>query len=341
MVSSMVGDYNGAVDLDLVARLLRERAGLTPAGPLRLDLLAGGRSNLTFVLGDGESEWILRRPPLGHVLETAHDMAREVRVQRALRQAGFPVPGILLAVEEPSARFYVMDRVEGSILRSDADLATVPTATRGAIGTAYVDALAQLHRIDAETVGLGDFGRPSGYLQRQLRRWSRQLAASRTRDVPGFDELANRLAADVPDSHRACVVHGDFRLDNMVFGLQHGTVLRAVLDWEMSTVGDPLTDVALVYLFWEGWRGIDNPIAGTAGAHEGYPSWSRLAARYEERSGLPLTNFTWYQAFSFFKLAVILEGIHYRHTNGLTVGAGFTDIGAMVEPLVERGLAQM
>lgn len=339
MANPLASDQRDAIDLDLVARLMRECVGLEPAGPLRLDLLSGGRSNLTFVLSDGASEWILRRPPLGHVLETAHDMAREVRVQRALARAGFPVPAIVLAVEEPLAQFYVMERVDGRILRSDADLAAVPISERGAVGAAYIDTLAELHLTDPEEVGLGDFGRPAGFLERQVRRWSQQLAASRNRAIPGFDELASLLGTDVPDSQRACVVHGDFRLDNMVFASSHGVSLRAVLDWEMSTLGDPLTDVGLVYLFWEGWRGIDNPIAGTAGAHDGYPTWPELAARYVQRSGLHMADFAWYQAFACFKLAVILEGIHHRHSQGLTVGDGFADIGSMVEPLVARGLA--
>lgn len=337
----MVADsrYRDAVDLARVARLLNERADIELAGPLELELLAGGRSNLTFALTDGESDWVLRRPPLGHVLATAHDMSREVRVQRALGPTGSPVPMIVLAVEEPGRQLYVMERVNGVILRMDTDLSAVPTHDRVAVAEAYLDALATLHSIDPGGIGLGDFGRPSGYLSRQVGRWSRQLEASRSRDVVGIEVLRNRLAAVVPPTQRACVVHGDFRLDNMVIGLDGGPSLRAVLDWEMSTLGDPLTDLGLVYLFWEGWRGIPNPIAGTPVTHPGYPSWESLAARYHDKTGLLLDDFAWYQAFACFKLAVILEGIHYRHVQALTVGEGFENIGAMVEPLVARGLA--
>ncbi|WP_084022556.1 phosphotransferase family protein [Amycolatopsis thermoflava] len=335
MASQPLQDHAEAIDLGLVSRLFRE-AGIEPAGPLRADLLSGGRSNLTFVLTDGASEWVLRRPPLGHVLATAHDMDREARVQRALGRAGFPVPRVVVTSADPS--FYVMARVPGTVLRTDADLAAVPVARRRALGEAYVDALAALHAVDPGAVGLGDFGRPAGFAGRQVARWSKQLAGSRSRDLPGLDELATRLANAVPADQRGAVVHGDFRLDNMIFDLSGAPELRAVLDWEMSTLGDPLTDLGLVWLFWEGWRGIDNPIAGTAGTHEGYPSWGELAQRYRRRSDLRLDDFAWYQAFACFKLAVILEGIHYRHAQGLTVGEGFASIGDMVEPLVSRGL---
>lgn len=338
-MASTTTEYDDAIDLSEIERRLRVHAGVELAAPLRAVLLAGGRSNLTFELSDGESSWVLRRPPLGHVLDTAHDMAREVRVQRALGPTGVPVPKIVLASDEPGKQFYVMERIKGAIVRTDADLKRVPAEHRVSVGEAYIDALAALHSVNPWDVGLGDFGRPSGFLARQVNRWSRQLAASQSRAVRGIAALANGLATDVPDTQRASVLHGDFRLDNMVFGLDGRPVLRAVLDWEMSTLGDPLTDLGLVYLFWEGWRGIDNPIAGTAGAHEGYPSWAQLSARYCDATALSLDGFSWYQAFACFKLAVILEGIHYRHEQGLTVGDGFETIGEMVEPLIERGLA--
>lgn len=334
-------EHLGMIELADVGRRLRDEAGIEPVRPLQASLLSGGRSNLTFVLSDGESEWILRRPPLGHVLATAHDMAREVRVQRALAQVGFPVPKVLLARDEPQRQCYVMERVAGRILRTDADLADVPASQREDIGATYIEALAHLHSFVPEQLGLGDFGRPVGYLNRQVRRWSQQLDASTSRTVPGISELRSRLADTVPVSQRASVVHGDFRLDNMIYGFDSAPSLRAVLDWEMSTLGDPLTDLGLVYLFWEGWRGIDNPIAGTAGTHDGFLPWEKLAARYCAAADLHLDDFAWYQAFAFFKLAVILEGIHYRHAQGLTVGDGFDDIGPMVAPLVERGLAHI
>ncbi|WP_433634906.1 phosphotransferase family protein [Nocardia sp. CA-120079] len=327
------------IDLDAVAQLLVDEAGVDLVGPLHLDLLSGGRSNLTYVLTDGMTEWVLRRPPLGHVLATAHDMGREVRVQLALGRAGFPVPRILLSVAGPPVNFYVMERIRGCVLRSDADLIAVPFDCRGVIGEAFIDTLSDLHRLAPDRVGLTDFGRPIGFLERQLARWSKQLAASRSRTVPGFDELVTKLATGLPTDAPVSVVHGDYRLDNTILDVGVAPRVRAVLDWEMSTLGDPLSDVGMVHMFWEGWRGIDNPIAGTPGAHPGYPSWDVLAARYEERSGRRLANFSWYQAYACFKLAVILEGIHYRHSQGVTVGTGFEDIGGMVEPLVDRGLA--
>ncbi|MFD2469038.1 phosphotransferase family protein [Amycolatopsis silviterrae] len=336
MAGAAIHDHAEAVDLDLVARLLRNQARIELAGPLELELLAGGRSNLTYVLSDGRSEWVLRRPPLGHVLATAHDMTREERVQQALGSTGFPVPRVVLASADPS--FYVMERVAGTVLRTDGDLAGVLRGQRSAVGHAYVDTLAALHAIDPEAVGLADFGRPQGFASRQVRRWTKQLESSRSRAVPVLDELATKLAADVPGNDRTSIVHGDFRLDNMILAPGAEPRIAAVLDWEMSALGDPLTDLGLAWLFWEGWRGIDNPIAGTAGLHADYPEWPELMARYRERAGADVGDFAWYQAFACFKLAVILEGIYYRDARGLTVGEGFAGIGEMVLPLATRGL---
>ncbi|MEV5835413.1 phosphotransferase family protein [Nocardia sp. NPDC052112] len=329
------------IDLDDLAHLMVMQAGVDLAGPLTSSLLAGGRSNLTYALTDGVTEWILRRPPLGHVLATAHDMNREVRVQQALGPTGFPVPRIMLSVIGRPVNFYVMERITGRVLRSDADFMGVAPHQRRAVGESFITTLADLHRIDPNRIGLTDFGRPIGFLHRQIARWSKQSEASRTRDVPGLMELTTRLVAAIPKTSQVAIVHGDFRFDNTIVGLGATPRMRALLDWEMSTLGDPLTDVGLAYLFWEGWLGIDNPIAGTPAAHACYPSWPDLAALYEERSGRNLENFAWYQAFACFKLAVILEGIHCRHLRGLTVGTGFERIGGMVEPLVSRGLAHL
>jgi aminoglycoside phosphotransferase (APT) family kinase protein len=322
---------------DLVA------AQVGDVGPLRASLLSGGRSNLTYALTDGTTRWVLRRPPLGHVLATAHDMAREYRVMRALAPTPVPVPRMVAEHRDPDligAPFYVMELVEGVVYRTADDLGRLDTDGRRRLGHAFVDALAALHVVDPAEVGLADFGRPDGYLTRQVARWTKQLASSRSREVPGFDDLAARLARDVPATQRASIVHGDYRLDNALVDADDPGRVRAVLDWEMATLGDPLADLALFTLYWEGWGGMENPVAATPAEH-GFPPAAELTRRYAAATGLDLADDAWYTALACFKFAVICEGIHYRHVAGLTVGEGFDRIGAMVPEIVRRGLAAL
>jgi aminoglycoside phosphotransferase (APT) family kinase protein len=198
------------------------------------------------------------------------------------------------------------------------------------------EVLARLHAVDPAQVGLGDFGRPEGYLSRQLARWSKQLAASRSRELPGIDELRDRLAASLPNSPRAAIVHGDYRLDNVIFG--EDDRIAAVVDWEMATLGDPLTDIGALLLYWEllvSGQGMFGPVP--PGAE--FPGPAAFTERYAAAGGAELVHLGWYLAFATFKLAVISEGIHYRFRAGQTVGAGFERIGEAVPVLVERGHA--
>jgi aminoglycoside phosphotransferase (APT) family kinase protein len=328
-------------ELAAVRDLVAARVGVV--GPLRASLLSGGRSNLTYALTDGTTEWVLRRPPLGHVLATAHDMTREYRVMGALAPTPVPVPRMVVEHREPDvlgAPFYVMERVEGVVYRTADDLARLDAADATRLGYAFVDALAALHTVDPTAAGLADFGRPDGYLARQVRRWTQQLASSRSREVPGFDDLAVRVAQDVPATQRASIVHGDYRLDNAIMAADDPGRVAAVLDWEMATLGDPLADLALFTLFWDGWGSADNPVAAIPSEH-GFPSAAALTRRYAERTGLDLADDAWYTAFACFKFAVICEGIHFRHVGGLTVGEGFDKIGAMVPEIVRRGLVAL
>ena len=342
-----MGDVPGVSHAALAA-FLGDVAGAQPppAESLRITLLSGGRSNLTYRVEWGEHLWVLRRPPLGHVLRTAHDMRREARVLSALAPTAVPVPALVALCEDEhvlGAPFYVMEAVEGRILRTDEDLARLDGPAARSLAYAFVDTLADLHNVVPAEVGLGDFGRPEGYLERQLSRWAAQTADSNSRTVEGLDELSRRLGVRLPTTQSHALVHGDYRLDNVVVDANDGGPgrIRAVLDWEMATLGDPLADVGLCHLYWIGWAGIDNPIAGTPGLLPAFPAWDELAERYARRGNLKLDELDWYLAFAAYKLAVILEGIHYRHRSGLTVGEGFGEIGAMVPQLVERGLAHL
>ncbi|MEV7415709.1 phosphotransferase family protein [Streptomyces sp. NPDC089919] len=329
------------LDLErLRARLEQDRPAMT-LGPLTGRLIEGGRSNLTYEVSDGTHRWVVRRPPLGHVLATAHDMAREHRVIQALHGTAVPVPAPALLCEDTEvigAPFYVMEYVEGTPYRSAEQLAELGPERTRAVLLRLVDTLADLHRVDPETVGLAGFGHPQDFLERQLRRWGKQLAASRSRELPGIDELHAALGRRRPDSPAPTVVHGDYRLDNVL--IDGSDRIAAVLDWEMSTLGDPLTDLGLLVMYSSPLNVPGSPVSTTSGA-PGHPAPAELVARYAERSGRDTSQIAWYTAFAWFKLAVILEGIHYRYTLGQTVGAGFDRIGALVPVFIERGLTTL
>jgi aminoglycoside phosphotransferase (APT) family kinase protein len=311
-------------------------------GPLAAQLVAGGRSNLTYLLTDGRDRWVLRRPPLGHVLETAHDMGREHRLLAALSPTDVPVPRPLLlaGTEVIGAPFYIMEFADGQVLRDRPQLEQLDATAATALASELIDVLTRLHRLDPEQVGLGDLGRPDGYLERQLRRWGRQLESSRSRDLPELTRLGKRLAARIPVSQAASIVHGDYRLDNVVVDPVHGHIV-AVLDWEMATLGDPLADLASTVVWWDGMSGLDSPVAAVPADVPGYPGSDHLLAAYDRQSSLDLEQLPWYLGFAFFKIAAIFEGIHFRSQAGLTVGEGFERLGDMVPPLIERGHAAL
>jgi aminoglycoside phosphotransferase (APT) family kinase protein len=328
------------LDLDALTRFLAPvRGGRDGDGhALSAELLQGGKSNLTYRLTDGTHDWVLRRPPLGHVLATAHDMTREYRVMSALAPTPVPVPAMVTLCEDPEvigAPFYVMEYVEGSILRRTQDTDKLAERGRTALAHRLIDTLADLHEVDPAEVGLGDFGRPEGFLARQVRRWTQQLERSRSRDIPGFDDLAAGLAAGVPQSQRAAVVHGDYRLDNVMVGPDQQ--ILAVLDWEMATLGDPLCDLGLLPVYAVPIPGVAGIVSDGMGPHNGFPPLETLINRYADRSGLDVSALPWYTALGYYKLAVICEGIHYRYASGKTTGPGFDRIGNVVGPLVSAG----
>jgi len=313
-------------------------------GDLSATLITGGKSNLTYAVTNGERDVIVRRPPLGHVLATAHDMGREHRVMAALAGTSVPVPRMIATCPDASvigAPFYVMERMSGTAFQRAADLEPLGAERVRTITERLVDTLAELHAVDYAAVGLADFGRPDGYLERQVRRWKKQLDASRSREIDGIDELADRLASSVPESGDGTIVHGDYRLDNVLVDTADGDRITTVLDWEMSTLGDPLTDVAIMLAYQNlalaagpgaSAQVTDAPLAA------GYLPPDDVVERYAMQSGRDVSELGFHLGLAYFKLAVILEGIHFRHTQGKTLGAGFEGIGAMIDPLVQHGL---
>jgi aminoglycoside phosphotransferase (APT) family kinase protein len=333
------------LDTDALAAWLEtERPGLL-SGSLEATLITGGKSNLTYTVTDGSTEVIVRRPPLGHVLATAHDMTREHRVITALGPTDVPVPETFALCEDDAvigAPFYVMERVSGLPYSRATQLEALGTDRTRVITERMIDTLVALHAVDPADVGLADFGRPDGYLERQVRRWKKQLESSRSREIDGMDELIARLETDIPTSGDATIVHGDFRLDNLLVDEQADTV-NAVLDWEMSTLGDPLTDVAVLLAYQQLSEtvkpsGVVTAMVTDAALAPGYLPADAVLERYHAQSGRDVSDLDFHLALAFFKLAVILEGIHYRHTHGQTLGSGFDGIGDLIGPLVAAGL---
>ncbi|HEX6712711.1 MAG TPA: phosphotransferase family protein, partial [Thermoleophilaceae bacterium] len=309
-------------------------------------LIAGGKSNLTYRIASDAGELVLRRPPLGHVLPTAHDMAREYRVQTALADSDVPVPRTLWFESADGvleAPFYLMERVVGHVCRNSLPPGYADRAEdRAEIGNALVDTLAALHSVEPESVGLAEFGRPAGFMERQLRRWSDQWERSKTRDVAPLDELCDALTSSLPRQRGSAIVHGDYRLDNTILHpTQPGSIL-AVLDWEMSTLGDPLADLGAMLAYWSE-PGDDEILVAArmmppVTAAPGFPTRAQAAARYAAQTGFDVSDVDWYQAFAYFKLAIICQGIALRAAGGSMLGSGFDSAEAMVEPLARAGL---
>ncbi|HET6795234.1 MAG TPA: phosphotransferase family protein [Acidimicrobiales bacterium] len=319
-----MSDAPAGVDLDSVSRWLVANVDGVEL-PLRCSLISGGRSNLTYRIDDAAGRTlVLRRPPLGNVLATAHDMGREWRIISALAGTPVPVaPAVAWCPDESvnGAPFYVMGYVEGLILDTAGAASKVDEAARKAAGTDMVTVMAALHAIEPDDVGLGTLGRREDYIGRQLRRWHQQWEKSKTRELPAVDEVHRRLSTGIPPQQRSGIVHGDFRLGNMMVG-PDGRI-RAVLDWELATLGDVLADLGWMLSSWtEPGEAPDVPGAPPTTA-PGFPSRAEMTGRYERLTGLDLSSIAWYVAFARWRSVCITEGVYARYKAGVMGGDDF------------------
>lgn len=313
-----------------VTSWLAERA--TIAEPLRFDVVAHGRSNLTFVVTDDAGRrWVLRRPPTGHVLQSAHDVVREAKIISALEDTAVPVPRVLGTCEDEEvtgAPFFVMEHVDGTVASDRPTAETFSPDVRQKIGENLVDVLVALHGVDPDEVGLGDLGRKEEYIARQLRRWTRQIDEGSDRELPLLTEVGSELNDRIPPQQGSGIVHGDYRLDNAMVA-DDGRI-AAVLDWELCTLGDVLADVGMLVMYWGG--GVLPGSQPTTA--EGFPSADEAVARYAERSDRDLSALPYYVAFAHWRLACIIEGVRTRFAKG---AMGDKDIGGELEAY-ERGV---
>lgn len=312
-------------------------AGIDPAGvtgwftehlpdatpPLEFSLIAGGHSNLTFSVQDSrDGRWVLRRPPLGQVLASAHDMAREHRIISALGPTDVPVPrarGLCTDESVNDAPFYVMDFVEGTIVRTKADAGSLTIDQRRRAGESLVDVMAAIHAVDVDDVGLGDLGKRSDYIARQLHRWGGQFEQSDSQvegglGLPGVAKVGALLGERIPQQRGTSIVHGDYRLDNCM--LAHDGRIAAVLDWEICTLGDPMADLGLLWVYWTdpGAEAVLPQASPTA--MEGFPTKAEIVERYAARSGRDVSQLDYYVAFGFWKLTCIIAGVYARYAGG-------------------------
>jgi aminoglycoside phosphotransferase (APT) family kinase protein len=301
--------------------------------PFDFALIAGGRSNLTYTVTDADAQrFVLRRPPLAQVLATAHDMAREHRIISAVGLTDVPVPRTLALctdVEVNGAPFYVMSYVDGVVLDSPERAALLAVDQRPKVSEHLFDVLADLHAVDIDEVGLGDLAKREGYVERQVKRWSKQWDQSKTRELPEIDEVARKLRDHLPVQQGVSIAHGDFRFGNCLTNVDQGRI-DAVLDWELCTLGDPLADLGYLGVYWSDGtaqtvRANDPTSAG------GFPSYADLVERYARRTGRDVSGIGYYIAFGCWRLAVISEGVYSRYVHGAMGDGGDFDAATFKE----------
>jgi aminoglycoside phosphotransferase (APT) family kinase protein len=306
-----------ALPFDALESYLDE-AGLGE-GPVTATPIGDGASNLTYRLDRGETRLVLRRPPPPPLPPSAHDVVREARIQLGLAPAGVRVPTVLAVCEDDSilgVPFYLMEELDGTVVSDQLPPEIDTPEERRRLGTELLDGLVQLHGVDWEACGL-TIGKPSGYLERQLRRWSGLWALNATRELSGCVELGRRLAATLPESPPSTVVHGDYRLGNVMVSNRAPARLVGILDWEMATIGDPLADLGYLVATWcEPGSEVHPLLLTTVTQREGFPTRAELIDRYQQQTGRDTSNLDWYQAFALWKAAVFCEAIYKRYLRG-------------------------
>jgi aminoglycoside phosphotransferase (APT) family kinase protein len=326
-------------------------SGVDDSARLQSSLLAGGRSNISYKLTDASgSSWVLRRPPLGHIMPSAHDMSREFRVLSGLNSVSFPTPkaqGICTDEEIIGSKFMLMDFVDGQVIESAETAITLSDIQANLISQNLVDTLAKLHRVNPADAGLDQLGRPEGYLQRQVKRWGEQWQLTKTRELVEIEELHNWLEgaiSKIPNHLPFAIVHGDYRIDNVILDPKTSQIM-AVLDWEMSTLGDPISDLAISLVYWsQAGDTLRNqiPVAQEVTSGPGFWTREQVVQRYVSQTGYDISHLDECVALACFKLAVIMESIHHRNLSGQQLGAAAgaqSTMGQATVALTKLGLA--
>jgi aminoglycoside phosphotransferase (APT) family kinase protein len=314
------------------------------SGPLEAEPVGEGHSNVTYVISRAGGAWVLRRPPRPPLPPSAHDVLREARLLSAVQDAQVRTPRVLATCDDESvigAPFYVMERVDGDVLTSEVPAALDNEAARARIGDELVDALVEIHAVDWRACGLEGYGKPTGYLDRQLRRFGGLWEHNRTRELPVLDRVTEWLAEHKPESGEATIVHGDYRLGNTMFAPSAPARLAAIFDWELATIGDPLADVGYLVATWAQPDDPEDALFGLGAVtrRPGFPTRDLLIARYEERSGRSMSDVRWYMTLALWKSAVFLEGSYKRRLAGTTEDAFFDRLEAGVPAIAERAWA--
>jgi aminoglycoside phosphotransferase (APT) family kinase protein len=331
------------LDLERLSPWLRKQLSVPPETEIAIEQFPGGHSNLTYLVRVGNRELVLRRPPFGSKVKSAHDMGREVRVLSRLAPIYPKAPKPVVFCEDESvigAKFYLMERLRGVILRKSTPLDTLDQVTARGLGEALVDTLVELHAIDPVAAGLGDFGRPEGYVERQVSGWTKRYADAKTDDIPEVEEMARRLAASIPQSPAPTIIHNDFKFDNLVLDPADLTKVIGILDWEMSTIGDPFMDLGTTLCYWVEPGDLPELVASRYGPTTAPGSLTRrdIVERYAARSGRDVHSIDFYYRFGLFKTAVVAQQIYVRYKQGLTKDERFASMIFGVRALAKQAL---
>ena len=331
-----------AEGLEIPPLIIRENlsTALPGSGPVEIERVRAGHSNLTFFITRGEDRWVLRRPPRPPFPPKAHDVLREHRLISALYETGVPVPRAVMACDDESvigAPFYVMERLDGAVVRSELppEMATPDQGRAAAEG--LIDALVSLHGVEVESGPLSGLGRPDGYLKRQVDLWASTWEVNKTREIPEIVQVGGKLTATIPESGRPAVVHGDYKLDNLIFYPGPPVTVAGILDWEMATLGDPMADVGYLAAMWLGHDAPTTLLLGLslATSSRNFPPIEEMLARYSEKSGRSLENLPWYRCLAIWKLAILLEGSRKRHLAGTTDDPFFASLDEGIPQLAD------